>query len=57
MVLGCMALYLASFAVQPIDTIRASMEIIHTLFILIFAFLTGYSLYHIIQHYLQKGDR
>lgn len=57
MVLGCMALYLASFVVQPVNTIQATMDIIHTLFVLIFAFLTGYSLYHIIQHYLKKGDR
>ena len=56
MVLGCMALYLASFAVQPMDTIRATMEIIHTFFILIFAFLIGYSLYHIIQYYIKRGD-
>lgn len=56
MVLGCMALYLASFAVQPINTLQASMEILHTFFVLSFAFLIGYSLYHIIQYYLQKGD-
>ena len=56
MVLGCMALYLASFVANPADTIQASREIMNAFLILMMAFAIGYTLHHGIQHYLQGGE-
>lgn len=56
MVLGCIALYLVSFVASPASTLQATRDYIHTFFVLSFAFMIGYSIYHAIQYYIQKGD-
>lgn len=56
MVLGCIALYLASFVTNPADTIQASRAIMDAFLILMLAFAIGYVLHHGIQHYLEGGD-
>lgn len=56
MVLGCIALYLASFVISPAYTIQASRAIMDTFLIKMIAFAIGYILHCGIQHYLGGGE-